>query len=61
MIVIVLDASDGDVHIVKVESVDDLWDTYGFKESECAWMEIDDVTDILRSVISFMQEEEIGV
>ena len=60
MIVIILDASDGEVVILRVESEEEIWEL-GYKESECDWMEIQDVTEVLTAVTTFMYEEGSGV
>jgi len=59
MIVVVLNQNSGEVAIMRVESEEEIWES--FKESECSWMAIQDVTEILSAVTSFMYEEGIGV
>jgi len=59
MIVIILDNNSCSIDIIRVETEEEIWDS--FKESECSWMEIQDVTEVLSAVTSFMYEEGIGV
>ncbi len=60
MKVLVMDQSDGSIKIYDVNTEEEIWEL-GYKESECSWMEIQDITDILSAVTSYMYENEIGV
>ena len=59
MLVIVLNQNGGEVVIMRVDDEEEIWES--FKESECSWMEIQDVTEVLSAVTSFMYEEGSGV
>ena len=59
MIAIILDNNSCSIDIIRVETEEEIWDS--FKESECSWMEIQDVTEVLSAVTSFMYEEGMGV
>jgi len=59
MIVIILNNNSCSIDIIRVETEEEIWDS--FKESECSWMEIQDVTEVLSAVTSFMYEEGMGV
>ena len=59
MLVIVLNQNSGEVVIMRVDGEEEIWES--FKESECSWMEIQDVTEVLSAVTSFMYEEGIGI
>ena len=52
MTVIILDQSTGTVHIEEVQAEDDIW-CLGYKESECSWMEIKDVSQVLVMAAEF--------
>ena len=58
MIVVVLNSNGCSVDIIRVETEEEIWDS--FKESECVWMEIQDVTEVLSAVTSYMYEEGVG-
>jgi len=57
MTVIILNYSEGTVHIETVSCEEDIWEM-GFKESETDWMEIDNIHNILGALTEYAIEKD---